>query len=115
MEVDVPEFLADAAQSENATEQMKAVGDLALIGYYYLLRVGEYTKKGFRNESKQTNKIKLDDVTFLRKDAQGKLRQLPWEAPSTRIWKADAATLKFDNQKNGWKGVCVHHEANGEL
>ena len=85
MEVDVPEFLADAAQSENATEQMKAVGDFALIGYYYLLRVGEYTKKGFRNESKQTNKIKLDDVTFLRKDAQGKLRQLPWEAPLTRI------------------------------
>jgi hypothetical protein len=28
---------------------------------------------------------------------------------------ADSATLKFDNQKNGWKGVCVHQEANGEL
>jgi hypothetical protein len=22
--------------------------------------------------------------------------------------------LKLDNQKNGWKGVCVHQEANGE-
>ncbi len=22
--------------------------------------------------------------------------------------------LRLDNQKNGWKGVCVHQEANGE-
>jgi hypothetical protein len=28
---------------------------------------------------------------------------------------ADGATLKLDNQKNGWKGVCVYHEANGDL
>ncbi len=27
---------------------------------------------------------------------------------------AERATLKLDNQKNGWKGVCVHQEANGE-
>jgi hypothetical protein len=27
---------------------------------------------------------------------------------------AESATLKLDNQKNGWKGVCVHQEANGE-
>jgi hypothetical protein len=23
-------------------------------------------------------------------------------------------TLKLDNQKNGWKGVCVYHETNGD-
>jgi hypothetical protein len=27
---------------------------------------------------------------------------------------AESATLKLVNQKNGWKGVCVHQEANGE-
>ncbi len=27
---------------------------------------------------------------------------------------ADSATLKLNNQKNGWKGVCVHQKANGE-
>ncbi len=27
---------------------------------------------------------------------------------------ADSATLKLDKQKNGWKGTCVHQEANGE-
>jgi hypothetical protein len=27
---------------------------------------------------------------------------------------ANSATLKLDNQRNGWKAVCVHQEANGE-
>jgi hypothetical protein len=27
---------------------------------------------------------------------------------------ADGATMKLDNQKNGWKGVCVYQEANGD-
>ena len=114
VDVDIPEFLADMARNENATEQMKVVGYLDLIGYYYLLWVGEYTKKEFRNESKQTKQFKVDDVTFFKKDAQGKLKQLPREAPSTEILEADAAMLKLDNQKNGWKGVYVN-QANGEL
>lgn len=29
------------------------------------------------------------------------------------ILPADGVMLKLDNQKNGWKGVCVNHEANG--
>lgn len=27
---------------------------------------------------------------------------------------ADSATLKLDDQKNGWKGICIHHESNGD-
>ena len=27
---------------------------------------------------------------------------------------ADGAMMKLDNQKNGWKGVCVYQEHNGE-
>ena len=27
---------------------------------------------------------------------------------------ADSATLKLDNQKNGWKGVCIHQESTGD-
>ena len=30
------------------------------------------------------------------------------------IMHADSETLKLDNQKNGWKVVCVHQYANGE-
>ena len=39
---------------------------------------------------------------------------LPWTAPAVLILTADSATLKLNNQKNGWKGICVHKEANGE-
>ena len=30
------------------------------------------------------------------------------------ISSADGATLKLDNQKKGWKGVCVYHDSNGK-
>jgi hypothetical protein len=37
-----------------------------------------------------------------------------WRAMLEEIMSADSATLKLDNQKNGWKGVCIHQEHNGE-
>ena len=30
------------------------------------------------------------------------------------IMLEDSATLKFYNQKNGWKGVCIHQSENGK-
>ena len=45
---------------------------------------------------------------FFRQDAKGHLRQLPRNALDKDIVSADGATLKLDNQKNGWKGVCVY-------
>jgi hypothetical protein len=44
---------------------------------------------------------------------QGQLRCLPGNAVVDLIAMADSATLKLDDQKNGWKGVCVYHESNG--
>lgn len=115
VESDVPEWLVERGLNNSATELDKAVGDLVMVAFYYLLRVGEYTTKGKRNETKQTVQFKLEDVTFFRKNGSGQLRCLPRDAPDHLILTADGATLKLDNQKNGWKGVCVYHEANGEL
>ncbi len=42
------------------------------------------------------------------------MRCLTRNAPYSLTMTAESATLKLDNQKNGWKGVCVHQEANGE-
>ena len=42
------------------------------------------------------------------------LRQLPKNATYDHLRSAESATLKLDNQKNGWKGVCIHQEANGD-
>ena len=114
VEADVPEFLSQVGGNCNAHPLTQAVGDLALIGFYYLLRIGEYTVKRTRNKSKQTVQFKLEDCTFFEKNAMGQLRQLSRNASDARIMAAASATLKLDNQKNGWKGVCVNQEANGE-
>ncbi len=54
-------------------------------------------------------------MTFFKTDKRGILRCLPHNAPDPLIMTAESATLKLDNQKNGWKGVCVHQEANREV
>ncbi len=114
VESDVPEYLVAYGSRHAATELDRAVGDLAMVAFYYLLRIGEYTIKGSRNETKQTVQFKVEDVTFFKKNVTGKLCCLPRGAPDHMVLTADGATLKLDNQKNGWKGVCVYHEANGE-
>jgi hypothetical protein len=54
IETDVPQLLVDLGYSESSTAHTQAIGDLTLIAFYYLLRIGEYTVKGKRNNSKQT-------------------------------------------------------------
>ena len=55
----------------------------------------------------------MEDVTFFHRTSQGQLCQLSQHAPDAAILDAVGANLKLDNQKNGYKGVCIHHEANG--
>ena len=54
VEVDIPELLVDKAAKPGASEEQKAITDLTLVAFYYLLRVGEYTCKRRRNNDKQT-------------------------------------------------------------
>ena len=114
VEADVPEFLVQLGLSPEARELDRAIGDLTMITLYYLLRIGEYTTKGTRNNSKQKEEFKMGDITFFAKDKQGNLRCLPRDATADLIAAAEGATMKLDNQKNGWKGVCVYPEANGD-
>ena len=112
--IDIPELLVKFGHASHSNELDRAIGDLVIVAFYYLLRVGEYTIKGNRNNSKQTVQFRLQDVTFFKRDHAGRLRQLSRFASDEDILTADGATLKLDNQKNGWKGVCVHQEHNGE-
>ena len=114
VEADVPELLFDMGYGSNGTVLGKTVGDLTLIAFYYLLRVGEYTTKGSRNESKRTVQFKLEDITFFDRNERGQLRCLPRDATFDLLLGAEGATLKLDNQKNGWKGVCVYQQHNGD-
>ena len=45
VESDVPELLVEMGYSKSGTAYTRAVGDLSLIAFYYLLRIGEYTVK----------------------------------------------------------------------
>jgi hypothetical protein len=71
VEAEVPEYLIECVLDPSASELKKAVGDLSLTTFYYLLRVGEYTVKGKKDNSKQTVKFKMEDVRFFAKDKRG--------------------------------------------
>ena len=58
VEADVPEYLVGLGRAMTATELDRAVGDLVLIAFYYLLRIREYTVKGRREETKQMVHLK---------------------------------------------------------
>jgi hypothetical protein len=115
VEADVVELLVDWGQRKGASTLMQATADLCFIApFFFLLRVGEYTCKGSRNETKQTIQFRMKDVTFFKKDKAGRLRQLPRASPDWMILSADGATLTLSNQKNGWQNVSIHHEWSGE-
>lgn len=114
VEVDIPEYIVMCSLRPTATEHDRATADLILIAFYYLLRVGEYTVKSTQNSTKRTVQFRLKDVTFFSKDSNNITRQLARTSEPHTILTAQSATLKLENQKNGWKGVCIHQEANGD-
>ena len=114
VESDVPEFMATMGLRKEATELERRVGDLALVAFYYLLRVGEYAVTGTKSADKQTTQFTVKDVAFFRKNAMGQLRQLGKKATNEQLLTAAGATLRLRDQKNGWKNVCIHQHSNGE-
>ena len=62
-QTDLPEFArAHAYKGKSATQQ--AVGDLIVIAYYYLLRIGEYTAGNKRKKKTRTRQFREKNVTF---------------------------------------------------
>ena len=96
VEANVPEFLALAGKEKQATELQQVVGDCALIAFYYLCRVGEYTVKKTRNTSKQTKQFEAKDCTFFQENALSKPRHLSTKSTDEDIMSADSATLNLD-------------------
>jgi hypothetical protein len=108
MEADVPELMVEMGYGKKGPIKAQAVGDLAFITFYSLLRIGEYTVKRKENKSKQMVRFKLEDVSFFKKNNWGNLVCLPKNAPYSLIATTDSTTLKLDNQKMDEKGfVCT--------
>jgi hypothetical protein len=68
VEANVPKLMVKMRYRKEGLIKAQVVGDLALIAFYYLLRIGEYTVKGKQNKSKQTVQFKLEDISFFKKN-----------------------------------------------
>ena len=93
------------------SDREKAKGDLSLIAFFYLLRVGEYTRprtvlrNGKRIRATRTIQFHIKDIGFFKNN-----KILPRGSTLTQLLTADSATLKITNQKNGRMGQTIHHE-----
>ncbi len=101
--VTVPHWAVDHGLAKGSTPKQQAAGDLTLIAFYYLLRVGEYTLTNPK-QKRRTKQFRVCDVTFWK---DGTI--LPSTSPRQVLLTADSATLTITNQKNGTKGQVIHH------
>ena len=98
------EELATHALANGSTKD-KMVGALAVVAFFFLLRVGEYTPSGgvTRTVPLRKGDVKLwRGTTLLNNDAD-----------YTELCSADAVTITLENQKNGNKGDTLHHSKAG--
>ena len=66
IEVNIPEYLVKMAADKDTREAQKAIVDLTLIAFYYLLQVAEYTCRERHNDETQTVQFRFKDVTSFR-------------------------------------------------
>ena len=98
--------------TNNNTSKQQAIGDLSVIAFYYLLRVGECTFRTQKATRKcqrrrtRTMQFRVSDVTFR---CNGRIIANNADLPT--LLSADKATLCISNQKNGTKGQLIHHQA----
>ena len=107
---DVPRQMVKKSKRSGASQKDMRIGFLAVIAFFYLLRIGEYAVTGSKKKDKQTTQFRVKDVAFFVK-RNGKLRQLSANATDEEIRSAVSATLRLGNQKNGWKNVCINHHS----
>ena len=100
------------SRNSNNTSKLQAVGDMSVVAFYCLLRVGEYTYRTKRRDRKKqrnqtrTVQFRVGDVAFRRNN-----QVLSNKSSLATLLSADEATLCISNQKNGKKGQHVHHHA----
>ena len=58
VQADVPELIVKMAYKLGSAEWEKAIANLTMIAFYYLLRIGKYTVKDKQNNSKQMVRFK---------------------------------------------------------
>ena len=101
-----------AAYCTTTTNRIRAIADLIIIAFYFLLRVGEYTRprqvrvNGKLQRATRTQQFQVKNVGFFK---DGKV--LPHTVPPEELLQADSVTMRITNQKNGRMGQTIHHKA----
>ena len=94
--------------------RIQTAGELIMIAFYYLLRVGEYTKPrmvtrgGIKIRATRTKQFTYSNIGFF-KDGKVVTRNSPLNV----LMSCDSATLKITNQKNGRMGDTIHQQSTG--
>ena len=108
--IEVPENMANTAYLSDHP-LLQAIADLALIAFYYLLRVGEYTapafviRNGQRIRTTRTVQFTVGDIGFHKDN-----KVVPRRSPFAVLLACDQCTYKITNQKNGRMGQTISHE-----
>lgn len=87
------------------THKDRALADLCIVAWYYLLRVGEYTYKD-PSLNTQTTPFTVGDITLWSRNETILDPTLP-EAQLLR--ECHAATFQLDNSKTGARNETIHH------
>ena len=102
----------EATYAQKTTNKLRAIADLIIIAFYFLLRVGEYTRprttkvNGKEQRATRTQQFQVDNVGFFKNGIV-----VPRNAPLADLLAADSVTMRITNQKNGRMGQTIHHEA----
>ena len=105
--IELIQFVSQQGQMIYAGPHTQAICDLIVIGFFFLLRVGEYThtrKKGRR----RTTQFRLGDVVF---EKNGTI--IAHNTTSAVLATATSATFTIDNQKNGVRGQVITQHRTG--
>lgn len=114
--VEVVEMMYTLALASNKPKDL-AVADLAIIAFYYLLRVGEYTKPKFvtlngeKRPATRTVQFRLCDVGLFQNDSIINFWLHKTKNSLKKLLQNTGAVLKITNQKNGRMGQTIYHEA----
>ena len=107
----VPVTVPHTAYANNVTNLdpiLCRIGCLVLVAFYFLLRVGEYTKPRFvvRNgkkvTAKRTKQFVVGNIEFSKDGVV-----IPRASPRDVLLTADLAVTKISNQKNGRMGQAI--------
>ncbi len=90
---------------ESTVHHVRATGELCLIAYFFLLRVGEYTTNHTR-QTTRTQQFRLQDVAFFHQH-----EPLSFTTLQANPQLPDRVRLRIDNQKNGRRGQIIAHHA----